>query len=611
MQFQSGRVPTDALDDIEETAEELGGSHQIPEDELDAIGRSMFDTQASKDNQIVVLTTPDNIEHIPSQALLYIRSKKKSGEWDRDYIGIVTQGPFSEPDGLKADSPIMVSANVRGGILMPNYHGRANVEILGELTERGKLVPPRFRPLPNSPVFALSDDDTAHFLGLQTGIQLGLVLGYTDLEYGLNPNSKQVLPRHLGILGTTGGGKSTTVSRLINQFQQADIATIVFDTEGEYTEIMYPTEDATMEELLEQRDMQPKGVANVQILRLVGREGTNEDFQPQYEFSISFDQLSPYAVMEILDLTTAQQDRYFAAYDTAKRILETMKIWPVEANDKALALEIDEFERGYPFITLDVVYDVVQMFAHIHAGGNQDDLPYIRNKTFYSRSAEFYRYVEQRKKSVPGDFRSWRALQGKLGTLTRLNIFDVTDKTPDYAAITTPGQVTIIDLSDTTSPQINNLVIAELLRGVQEQQERNYKNAQEQRTTPPRVMMMIEEAHEFLSRQRIAKMEKLFEQVAKIAKRGRKRWLGMVFITQLPQHLPDEVLALINSYILHKIGDANTIGTLKRSIGGIDETMWDRVRNLSAGQAVVKVEGVSRALMVAIDPTPCKLRMVD
>jgi len=606
MQFQSGRVPTNALDDIEETAEELGGSHQIPEDELDAIGRSMFDTQASKDNQIVVLTTPDNIEHIPSQALLYIRSKKKSGEWDRDYIGIVTQGPFSEPDGLKADSPIMVSANVRGGILMPNYHGRANVEILGELTDGGKLLPPRFRPLPNSPVFALSDDDTAHFLGLQTGIQLGLVLGYTNLEYGLNPNSKQVLPRHLGILGTTGGGKSTTVSRLINEFQQADIATIVFDTEGEYTEIMYPTEDATMEELLEQRDMQPKGVANVQILRLIGREGTNEDYRPQHEFSLSFERLSPYAVMEILELNEAQQTRYLEAYDAAKQLMMRLGLYPKNNDEKKTLYELDELEQGYPSLTLEKMYWVVRTIARIVANEEHEE---IGEADFKQAGPEFFRILEQR--SFSSHTSSWRKVQGSLSKLLRLQIFDKQGQRPNYASLTRPGQVTIIDLSDTTSPQINNLVIAELLRGVQEQQEKNYKNAQEKRTDPPRVMMMIEEAHEFLSRQRIKQMPILFEQVAKIAKRGRKRWLGMVFITQLPQHLPDEVLALINSYILHKIGDANTISTLKRSIGGIDETMWDRVRNLSAGQAVVKVEGVSRALMVTIDPTPCKLRMVD
>jgi hypothetical protein len=49
---------------------------------------------------------------------------------------------------------------------------------------------------------------------------------------------------------------------------------------------------------------------------------------------------------------------------------------------------------------------------------------------------------------------------------------------------------------------------------------------------------VIEEAHEFLSADRISKMPVLFEQVSRIAKRGRKRWLGLVFATQLPQHLP-------------------------------------------------------------------------
>ena len=44
-----------------------------------------------------------------------------------------------------------------------------------------------------------------------------------------------------------------------------------------------------------------------------------------------------------------------------------------------------------------------------------------------------------------------------------------------------------------------------------------------------------------LSDQRIKQIEVLFQQVAKITKRGRKRWLGVVFFTQLPQHLPDEV----------------------------------------------------------------------
>ena len=46
------------------------------------------------------------------------------------------------------------------------------------------------------------------------------------------------------------------------------------------------------------------------------------------------------------------------------------------------------------------------------------------------------------------------------------------------------------------------------------------------------VNIFIEEAHEFLSDQRIRQMPNLFEQVVRIARRGRKRHLGIVFITQ-------------------------------------------------------------------------------
>ena len=106
-------------------------------------------------------------------------------------------------------------------------------------------------------------------------------------------------------------------------------------------------------------------------------------------------------------------------------------------------------------------------------------------------------------------------------------------------------------------------------------------------------------------------MSNLFEQVARIARRGRKRWLGLIFVTQLPQHLPDEVLGLINSFVLHKINDAAVVSRLKRSIGGVEESLWNKLPNLAQGQAIVSTPSLTRPLLVAMNPTPCKLLMVD
>ena len=85
----------------------------------------------------------------------------------------------------------------------------------------------------------------------------------------------------------------------------------------------------------------------------------------------------------------------------------------------------------------------------------------------------------------------------------------------------------------------------------------------------------------------------------------------MVFVTQLPQHLPDEVLGLINNFVLHKISDANVVARLKKSIGGIDEGLWNRLPNLAPGQAIVSMTSMTRPLLVAVNPTPCKLKMIE
>jgi len=56
---------------------------------------------------------------------------------------------------------------------------------------------------------------------------------------------------------------------------------------------------------------------------------------------------------------------------------------------------------------------------------------------------------------------------------------------------------------------------------------------------------------------------------------------GLLFVTQLPQHLPDEVLGLINNFILHKISDGGVVDRLRKSISGIDKSQWGMLPGLA------------------------------
>jgi DNA helicase HerA-like ATPase len=213
---------------------------------------------------------------------------------------------------------------------------------------------------------------------------------------------------------------------------------------------------------------------------------------------------------------------------------------------------------------------------------------------------------------------SWRGVLGRLRRLERLNVFDTTAGKPmNYKDLLKPGAVSLIDLSDATVSELTNIVIADLLRGVQHAQDQAYQEYEKEKKEggnvppPTRTLVIIEEAHEFLSAERIEKTRTLFQQVARIAKRGRKRWLGLVFVTQLPQHLPRQVFGLVNSYILHKITDADVVSTLRRTVSGIDVGLWDRLPGLAPGQAIVSFPHMARPLLVSIDPTPTELRLVD
>jgi len=391
---------------------------------------------------------------------------------------------------------------------------------------------------------------------------------------------------------------------------------------------------------LARRRIHPKGVNDLHIHHLVGRDTTNQKHKNRHPFALTFSSLSPYAIAEILEMSDAQQERFLRAYDVTKLLLGDFKIFPTNEAEARQVLEVDELTTGYPRMTIQHVLDVVSAFiyslseegkaeakAETKAGGRrrgsameaiaaepeEDEAPVASSLRLFSDFKSIPGRVRQRVATQRATSEiSWKALAGKLHRLRRLGIFDVGNAAAvDYASMLTPGRVSVIDLSDTDSPQLNNLVIADILKGIQETQEERYQKAAADGTPVVPTLIIIEEAHEFLSANRIAQMPVLFQQVARIAKRGRKRWLGLVFVTQLPQHLPNEVLGLVNNFIVHKITDSTVISRMQRTVGSIDQSLWNRVPRLAPGQALVSFSSFTRPLMVAIDPAPCKRLLVE
>lgn len=625
-----------ASESLLKTANENGGPYEEPMPWRNSVARTMFDRPGSQDGTVTVLVPENRIDRIGREAYVRVDSvNPRTEEVEAQYLGVIQSGPFAEPDALAAAAPTLVVAAANGAVLTPRYHGIAQVEVFGERVD-GAVIPPTRRPCPNSPVFLLESDDVRSVLGLdipnaEAPRRLGLLDGHHSVEIAVPAASKAVLFKHLAILGTTGGGKSTTVSGSVMQFAAAGNAVVVFDIEGEYTTMDSPTSNPRMLAALRKRGLDPRGAPRTRLFHLTGRDPANPDHPDKRHFKIAFEELSPHVLTEILGLNEAQERRFLDAYEICRITMERARIFPADDAEQLQALEIDELASGWPRMTLDMMLDVVGAAIskcetpaeprNRRAAAGDDEAP--ATFAFDCRAREFRGHehllvATLNARHIEKNAASWKAIAKRLWRMKKAKVFaERPGERVDIDEMIVQGQISIVDLSDMDAPYLRNLVIAQLLRALQERQDALYVEREQAIRTGARpdpltrVNIFIEEAHEFLSAQRIKQMPNLFDQVARIARRGRKRYLGLVFVTQLPSHLPDEVLGLVNNWILHKLTDTGVVNRLRKVVAGVNEATWNSLPNLSPGQALCSFTHLTRPVMASIDPSPCQLRMVD
>jgi DNA helicase HerA-like ATPase len=604
---------------LEQLANDNGGPYTEPAAYRGSCARTTFDRQGAEDGTITVLVPENRIGSVIRNAFVRIPSiHPRTGQVEAEYVGTVTSGPFTEPDAMSAAAPTPMVAAAHGAVLTPKYHGLAEVEVFAERAD-GQLIAPLRRPAPNSPVFTLDDSDVATVLGLNMPpedcpFRLGLLDGPTSLPVTIPAAKKSVLFKHLAILGTTGGGKSTTVSGAIANLSAQGNAVVLFDVEGEYVTMNQAAGAPAMVTALRRRGIEPRAAERTRLFVLAGRDTANPRHPDIRRFKLGFSDISPFVLVEIMDLSPAQERRFHDAYEACRIVMERARIYPANADEQQEAIEIDELDTGWPRMTLPMILDVVA--AGIHYSDDTLDEYTPRSEALRDHKDLIVATLKSRK--VEKDSRSWKVIAKRLWRMHKAGVFSANVNeliNPD--SMLEPGRISIVDLSDMDAPYLRNLVIAQVLRMLQARQDELYlqREANERAgravDNPVRLNIFIEEAHEFLSAERIKQMPNLFDQVARIARRGRKRYLGLAFVTQLPSHLPEEVFGLVNNWIIHKLTDTGVVDRLRKVVPMVSNANWAALPNLAPGQAICSFAHLTRPVLVAVDPSPHKLRMVD
>jgi DNA helicase HerA-like ATPase len=581
-----------------------------PWDPDDGDGRTLFDTPQSEDGTVLAVFPQARFEAWRSQALAHIHSAEDG------YLAQVVRGPYAAPIGLSANAPALVVTQVENALFTPPYHGWAALALLGEVRDGVRQVP-LYRPRPNSKVRLLTPEETRAALDCDGDLRLGRAVGVPELFVGLRSGEKHHVPRHTLAVGTTGAGKSTFLAGWVAKLAAAGFCVIVLDVEAEYTAIGEPADSANILPALAARGLEPAGVPNTFLLVPTRSAASNPAHPRIRRFCLEFANLSPWIASELLQGNEAQTDRFLAAYDAAGDLVTQLGLAADPGRHRDALRSWDDQETGYPDLRLAQVLDVAEAAAAKASGEEDVEERYLHEDGFKGHKEALLRKAAEVKKRL-GHAGSWRKTVSLVAGLYRSGLFDRTgDRGPDgldissldYRKMVAPGRVLLFDLAGLDSPPHRNLAISDLLRGLMEAQDALYAAAPAGQK--PKTVVVVEEAHELVSAERVKQMPTLFAQVQRIARRGRKRWLGLVFATQFPQHLPAELFTLCNNRILLRLGDEPTISRLKQSVGGVPEGLWARLKNLPTGQAICSAHGIDPAMIVALEPGRCKLRMVD
>ena len=507
-----------------------------------------------------------------------------------EFLGRVVEGPFYAPHEISAESAVGRTTVLHPDRVRfrPTYYVAGTVEILGQISSNDQILPTPTRPRPYSRTYLFPADRLEQMLGLSGDLSLGHLLGYPDVRVRAPSDSKNFLPRNVGIFGTVGSGKSNTTQVLIEEAAAAGWAVVVVDVEGEYVRMNEPTTDVGLAAtLVHVFGRQPAGVANVRVY--VPSSGAS-DAETPIRFKVPISKIETHVLGDLLELSEPQMRMLYPLFDKLHRDR------PAQTRD-SVSRRAPGLGPGppTPIVPTDIDFTLQHLVNALDESMGYPGLPGT------PRGQE-------------GN--TAHALRSKLIGLGTSGVLDwnATARTGylRVADLLAPGRLSVLDVSE-TDDRSRNITIAYLLQGLFEQVVQIERGQQVPGTDfgRPPVLVVLEEVHTFVSRTTAARMRAVLDQLQIISRRGRKRWMGLTLVSQQPGHVPDELFELANTRFIHQLKSSSNLAPVQQTTGGVHEALWKTVPALAPGQCLLTGAVFRNPVFATIRPAGSRRMLIS
>ena len=372
---------------------------------------------------------------------------------------------------------------------------------------------------------------------------------------------KQLIGRHCAILGATGGGKSWTVARLVEQAMQYRAKVILLDATGEFYTLKGDSVTHKTVGVGTRRPADAEVVefpytdlSEIDLFGIFTPSGQSQGPKLREAIrSLKLARLEPRLANETGNLVKANSPKK-PIYDAHSKHVKDVENSSVEFDIKALARQIAE-ECVWP------------------NGGS----------------------------AASPDSSKWGNTSGEVSYVVSLQMrIDSIIKSTHLDCIFAPSGVTTVtqaiesfvsdDEKSVLRLSLQNISFAHNAREIVANAIGRclLDMARMDRFKEHPVLVIVDEAHQFLNKtigDDSCKVD--LEAFGLIAKEGRKHGLNICIATQRPRDIPDDVLSQMGTLVVHRLINDRDRSVVERASGEIDKSAAAFLPTLGPGEAIV------------------------
>ncbi len=533
----------------------------------------------------------------------------KDNEQNVEFLGRIVEGPFHSPHEIGSDSAITRTTvlHPERTKFRPSYFVYGTIEVLGHLANGERLIPTPTRPRPYSEIFIFPPDRLKSLLEIDGNILIGHLMGYEaqKIEVKSDSDNKNFLPRNVGIFGTVGSGKSNTTQMLIEEATMAGWAVVVIDVEGEYVRMNEPNNRADMNSILKSNfNLDPIGITDFQTF--VPSSGESEAENP-IRFKVPISGLNNDVIFDIQEFSEPQQRMYERvvtfAFQKKRQNRRNSNLGALAGNtQKPFIAELNQVKQNFP--QENELHEDLDNIIAKHNSNNS--ITYTLQELIdILGDDDFLRTTQAFEKNTAS------ALRSKLFSIAGSGMLDWNQNAIIHYlpvdSFLVSGRLSVVDVSE-TDDRSRNIAIAYTLQCLFNKviETPVGENIPGTSVPRPKLLVVIEEVHTFVSRQSVSKMRAVLDNLQTISRRGRKRWMSLALVSQQPGHVPDELFELANTRFIHQLKSASNLAPVKQSTGGVHEALWTNVPALGPGQCLLTGSVFKNPIFVNIRPARSK-----